>query len=80
MESVLSWQGWFFYDPRAVSFSYDCEAEERWLTIGMVRIGLVLAVAHTSEEQGNEEIIRIILARKATRPETEGYENQHKKS
>ncbi len=44
--------------------------EERYLTMGLSRYGNVLVVAHT--ERG--ERIRIISARKATRRETEFYE------
>ena len=69
-----------FADPHAVSLPDDCRTEERWLTIGLIRGILVLAVVHTAEGQGDEEIIRIISARKATRREREEYEDQHKKT
>jgi uncharacterized protein len=71
-----------FGDPRAVSFLDDHELEERWLTIGLVNGVLVLVVVHTLRElvqknenkDENEEEIRIISARKATRREREIYE------
>ncbi len=71
-----------FDDPRAVSLPDDCELEERWLTIGLVNGVLVLVVVHTLEqrvdkndnEDENEEEVRIISARKATRREREVYE------
>lgn len=44
--------------------------EERYLTLGLSRFGRMLVVAHT--ERG--EHIRIISARKATRRETEFYD------
>lgn len=55
-----------FDDPHIVSLPGDFANEERWLSFGLVDGILVLAVAHTTEEYGNEEIIRIISARKAT--------------
>jgi len=71
-----------FGDPRAVSLLDDNELEERWLTIGLVNGVLVLVVVHTlrelvqknENEDENEEEIRIISARKATRREREIYE------
>jgi uncharacterized DUF497 family protein len=69
-----------FDDPYSMSLRDDCETEERWRTIGSVKAAVILLVVHTSEEQDNEEIIRIISARKAVRHEREAYENQHKKA
>ena len=48
--------------------------EERWQTRGLVGNTVVLMVAHTCIEQGGEEIIRIISARKATKKERILYE------
>lgn len=70
-----------FDDPRHVSLPDDREPGERWLTFGLVNAVVVLAVAHTvREEQGNEETIRIISARKATRGERERYEHWYEKA
>ena len=44
--------------------------EERYLTLGLSRFGRLLVVAHTERD----DRIRIISARKATRRETEFYE------
>ena len=70
-----------FDDPRAISLLDDYELEERWLTIGLVNGVLVLVVVHTLRESAHkrenkdeEEEIRIISARKATRREREIYE------
>jgi hypothetical protein len=63
-----------FSDPRSFSLREDCETEERWLTFGLVNGVVVLAVAHTVEEHDDEEVIRIISARRATRSEREKYE------
>lgn len=73
-----------FRDPSAVSLTDDYELEERWLTIGLVNGVVVLVVVHTLEQPAhktgnedddeNEEEVRIISARKATRREREVYE------
>jgi len=44
--------------------------EARWVTFGLSNRGRILAVAHTEES----EIIRIVSARAATRPERRLYE------
>jgi len=54
------------------------DGETRWQTIGMVNGINVLLVAHTvsersRDEEGDEEIIRIISARKATPQERRVY-------
>ncbi|MGA3128109.1 MAG: BrnT family toxin [Candidatus Korobacteraceae bacterium] len=53
------------------------DGETRWQTIGMVNGINILLVAHTvsesGDEEGNEEIIRIISARKATPRERRVY-------
>ncbi|HMM38903.1 MAG TPA: BrnT family toxin [Desulfovibrio sp.] len=50
------------------------DGEQRWQTLGMVRGLLLLLVAHTYRDQGGEEVIRIISARRATRRERQAYE------
>jgi len=49
------------------------DGESRWQTIGMVNGIYVLLVAHTVSENGDEEVIRIISARKATPRERRVY-------
>jgi uncharacterized protein len=56
------------------------EEEERWIAIGLVRGVLILTVIHTWRSESDEEIIRIISARKATAAERSFYERQHEKS
>ena len=65
-----------FDDPRALSLLDDYELEERWLAIGLANGVVVLVVVHTLQEldNENEEEVRIISARKATRREGEIYE------
>lgn len=48
--------------------------EYRWHTIGEVG-GVVLFVAHTWKEEGHDEIIEIISARKANTKERRRYRN-----
>jgi uncharacterized DUF497 family protein len=47
--------------------------EERWWTIGQVR-GQLYYVAFAIDDSGDDEIVRIISARKATRTERNAYE------
>jgi uncharacterized DUF497 family protein len=64
-----------FYDPRAV-VEHDrvVDGELRWQAIGMVGGVVVLMVAHTVEERSQDEVIRIISARRADRKERKRYE------
>ncbi|HKW76784.1 MAG TPA: BrnT family toxin [Terriglobales bacterium] len=50
------------------------EDEQRFWTVGSVGGVVVLVVAHTAREEGEEEVIRIISARKATPRERHFYE------
>jgi uncharacterized DUF497 family protein len=61
-----------FYDPLSTTFPDDghSEAEQRFLTVGRSVRGSVLVVAHTEED----DTIRIISARPATRRELKFYE------
>ena len=50
------------------------EGQERWHAIGSVRGSfLFLTVAHTYTEDGDEVVVRIISARRATRRERKLY-------
>lgn len=63
-----------FADPYALTEQDRIEGGElRWQTIGLVG-GVVLLVAHTVRDEGADEIIRIISARKATRRECSRYD------
>ncbi len=64
-----------FCDPRAISI-YDkghSVDEERWITLGLDRSGVLVVVAHTFVGMTHEIKIRIISARKATKKETSQY-------
>jgi len=63
-----------FDDPHHISrLDREVEGELRWHTLGMASVQ-VLLVAHTiSESDDEEEIIRIISARKATPQERRIY-------
>jgi uncharacterized protein len=63
-----------FDDPLALSVPDDYELEERWKTMGLASGVVVLLVVHTFREKVDEEVVRIISARKATRSEREIYE------
>ena len=68
-----------FRDPNALSV-FDKEhsnEEERWLTLGLDSRGELLVVHHTFTNVDEENCsIRIISARKATKPETQQYETK----
>lgn|SRR5580704_3243015 len=69
-----------FLDPCALIERERIEdGEPRWRTIGLVGGMVVLFVAHTTEEQGQHEIVRIISARRATRKERIRYDENRKK-
>ena len=64
-----------FDDPHTVSKLDVRFDDQRWATIG--RSGaLILFVAHLVIEEENEETIRIISAREATREERRVYQTQ----
>lgn len=68
-----------FTDPRHVSIQDRFEGdEERWQTLGLVGGVVVLLVAHTVyEDENDEDLIRILSARKATQRERLRYEQAH---
>jgi uncharacterized protein len=66
-----------FGDPHLVAWVERIQDdEERWHTIGIATGILLLVVVHTRIEVDGEEIIRIISARVATRPERRNYEER----
>ena len=66
------------FRDRFVIFEQDreVEGEARWQAIGKANKALLLLVAHTYEQDDDEERIRIISARKATPGEAEAYHAQ----
>lgn len=64
-----------FDDPLALSkLDRMVGDEERWHTLGMVEGIVLLLVAHTVRHDEDEEVIRVISARKATAHERRHYE------
>ena len=64
-----------FEDPHAVGvLQHTEEGEVRWKTVGIAAGVVPLLVVHTHREEGGEEYIRIISARKATPRERKTYE------
>ena len=64
-----------FDDPHALSVrDRTVEGEARWQTLGLGGGVALILVAHTYRDEGSEEVIRIISARKATRVERKRYE------
>src|SRR5262245_11566403 len=68
-----------FEDRNVVVFlDESSEAEERWIAVGRLSLSaVVILVVHTVCESGNEEVIRIISARLATKAEMRIYEEAH---
>lgn len=70
-----------FDDPFAISEQdRTVDEEPRWQTIGIFESRALLTVAWTNWEEGLDEIVRIISARRATRNERIAYEQNRKKS
>lgn len=71
-----------FADPYALTDQDRIEGGEfRWQTLGLVGGFVLLLVAHTVRTEDQDEIIRIISARKAVRKERLRYdENRQKES
>ena len=66
-----------FDDPHAL-FEQDRTDDEtgemRWQAIGLVEDSIALLVAHAVREEGEDEVISLISARRATRKERNRYE------
>lgn len=70
-----------FHDPDAFSEQDRTEGgERRWQTLGLVDDVLLLLVAHTVQGDDEDEIIRIISARRADRKERRRYEKERQKN
>ena len=63
-----------FDDPFCLTFVERLsDGEERWHAIGSIEKIMVLVVVHTYWEEGSDEVIRIISARRATGRERKLY-------
>jgi|SRR5271165_1353008 len=64
-----------FSDPFALTEQdRELEGEIRWQTLGLVGSVVLLLVAHTADEEANDEAIRIISARRANLQERKRYD------
>jgi len=65
-----------FDDPYALfeQERTDEAGEVRWRALGFAGGVAVLLVAHTVRDEGENEVVRLISARRATRKERERYE------
>ena len=64
-----------FTDKDSLSI-YDednSENEERWITMGLHPNNVIYVVVHTYRKVNNDEYVRVISARKATRKEIKQY-------
>lgn len=66
-----------FDDPLA-AFRFDrvVDGEERWIAVGKILSLYVLVVVHTYRTHDDQEVIRIISARRATSHERRLYEEE----
>lgn len=66
-----------FSDPLALSVPDQghSEGEERWITVGHVGSRFIVVVVHTYRDSEEDEVIRLISARKATPKERKQYMN-----
>jgi len=64
-----------FLDPAALSEFNEKhnDREDRWVTLGLDTVGVLLVVCHTFEEIPDGARVRIISARKATTNEVKQY-------
>jgi len=70
-----------FADPFAITEQDRIEGGElRWQTIGLAGGVVLLLVAHTVRDEGEDEIIRIISARKAARKERKRYDENREEN
>lgn len=70
-----------FADPFALVEQDRSEGRElRWQTLGLVGDIVLLLVAHTVRDEDQDEIIRIISARKAVRKERKRYDQNRKEA
>jgi uncharacterized DUF497 family protein len=70
-----------FDDPFALTEQDRVEGgERRWQIIGMFEGLMILFVAYAVEEEGQDEIIRIISARRASRKERTRYEQNRQEN
>lgn len=68
-----------YLDPLALSLfdGRHSQEEERWITVGIDRTGVLLVVCHTFKEVSKTNArIRIVSARKATKKEKQDYNTQ----
>lgn len=64
-----------FDDPNCVTEQdREVDGEARWQAIGRAGDVLALIVAHTIDEEEDDEIVRIVSARKVTKRERRRYE------
>ena len=69
-----------FADPHALVDQDRIEdGEARWQTLGLADGIVLVPVAHTVRNKAQDEIIRIISARKAVREECKRYDENRKK-
>ena len=63
-----------FDDPQALSdLEREVDGEDRWKTVGVIGGSAIVVVAYKYRVEGDDEVIRIISARKASPSERRAY-------
>jgi uncharacterized DUF497 family protein len=66
-----------FEDPNVHIQERVVEGEERWKALGLIGGILVVLVVHTRSEEGGEDVVRIISARKAAPTERSAHDEAY---
>lgn len=69
-----------FSDPYSLTLFDEShsEYEDRWVTLGQIQDETIMVVVHTFRDLENDEVIRIVSARKATKRERQRYQARRK--
>lgn len=60
-----------------IVFDRIVDDEERWWAIGQIAEVVVVVVVHSYPVEGNDALVRIISARRATKAERKRYEDDY---
>src|ERR1039458_2059393 len=69
-----------FEDPNVHIQERVVEGEAHWKALGLTLFILVLLAVHTRSEEGGEDVVRIISARKAAPAERSAYDEAYEGS
>ena len=69
-----------FSDPYSLTLFDESHSEHegRWVTLGQIQDETIVVVVHTFRDLENDEVVRIVSARRATRRERQKYQARRK--